>query len=89
MHKQLLDGDKFERQTKYAEWVSKLNQLDYDKATRSFFAELNSKSQVKESFGSIRDEDGNLSTTFQATLENWALFTQNSIYIISSPTQMT
>ena len=74
LHKQLLERDELDRHLKYAEWVCKLNKLDYQKSTRSFYAELSSKNKAFEYQGPIMDTSGDLSTTLQGCLENWATY---------------
>ena len=44
LRKPLIDQQRFDKCQKFSNWVSKLRKLDYQRATRSFFAELKSKS---------------------------------------------
>ena len=74
LHKLLIDQDILDQHQKYAEWVSKLNKLDYHRATRSFFAELKSKNKTSEHFGPIINASGDLSTTLQGCLKNWVSY---------------
>ena len=74
LHKQLKDRDLLDRHLEYAEWVCKLNKLDYQKSTRSFFAELGSRKKGIEYYGPIMDTSGDLSTTLHGCLENWASY---------------
>ena len=59
---------------KFARWLDKLNTLDYHKATRTFYAEMRSKSRDSEHFGPIVDKQGQLSTSLEQCLENWRQF---------------
>ena len=74
LYKQLKDRDLLDRHLEHAEWVCNLNRMDYQKSTRSFFAELGSKNKAFEYYGPIRDAAGELSTTLQGCLENWASY---------------
>ena len=74
LHKQLKERDLLDRHLEYAEWVCNLNKLDYQKSTRSFYAELRSKNKAFEYYGPIMDAAGDLSTTLKGCLENWASY---------------
>ena len=59
---------------KFIRWLSKLNTLDYYKATRKFYAELKSKNRDVEQFGPIVDKKGEISTSRKQCMENWRKF---------------
>ena len=77
---QILEKDLYavwtqEKQTQWALWLKKLNNLGYTKATREFYAELRHKnSQQMEEFGPIMNKEGELSTSIKECLENWREF---------------
>ena len=77
LHKQLIDQQRSDKHRKFANWVKKLNILDYQRATRSFFAELKSKSNSVEHISPIKSRSGQLSTTLQGCLQNWASYYSN------------
>ena len=56
--------------------------VDYNKATRSFFAELKMNSSGIENFGPIIDKQGKLSTSLKQSSENWKAFTLNYIKVL-------
>ena len=49
----------------------KLNVLDKNKATRTFYSELKSQCLVEEQAGPIANREGKLSTTLSECLEHW------------------
>ena len=55
----------------FAKWLGKLNKLGYNKASRTFFQELNRKNRSKEHFGPIVNKEGEISTSRKQCLENW------------------
>ena len=63
LHRQLFHQDRMDEHKKYVSWVSKLNKMNYSRASRSFFAELKSKNNIIEFFGPIKSLSGQLSTT--------------------------
>ena len=77
---QILEKDLYavwtqEKQTQWALWLKKLNNLGYTNATREFYAELRHKnSQQMEEFGPIMNKEGELSTSIEECLENWREF---------------
>ena len=77
LHKRLLNQWSLEKQLKFKRWLSKLNKLGYSRATRSFYAELNSKSIIPEQIRPIRDLNGMLSTCLAECLKNWRDFYKN------------
>ena len=62
------------QQRKFSKWLGKLNTLDYYKATRTFFAELNSMNRNAENFGPIVNKNGQISTSRKQCLKNWKEF---------------
>ena len=76
---QLLEKDLYavwteEKQTQWALWLKKLNNLDYTKATREFYTELRHRNSQVEEFGPIKNEEGVLSTSIEECLGNWRAF---------------
>ena len=63
-----------EKQTQWALWLKKLNNLGYHKATREFYAELRHRNSKMEEFGPIMNKDGVLSTSIEECLGNWREF---------------
>ena len=74
-----------ERQTQWAEWLRKLNNLDNHKATRAFYSELRHKNIEPEEFGPIVNEDGELSTNIEECLENWKAFYEKLYSLKKNP----
>ena len=74
MEKELYKQCEIEKQMKWAQWIKKLNALDYHKATRSFYAEVRGKCLEEEELGPIVNGEGTLSTTLEECLENWRNF---------------
>ena len=77
LHKRLLHQWSLERQLKFKRWLSKLNKLGYTRATRSFYAELKSKSIIPEQIRPIRNKRGVLSPSLLDCLKNWRDFYKN------------
>ena len=77
LHKLLLEKWHSEKKQKFCDWVSNLNKLDYFKATRSFYAELRSRSNLPELIGPVRDASGSLSTDLTQCLRNWQDYYEN------------
>ena len=71
LHQKLLDKWRLEKQLKFKAWLSKLNKLGYHRATRSFYAELNSRSNTPDKIRPIRNKLGILSTSLAECLKNW------------------
>ena len=53
------------------QWIKNLNLLDYKKATRAFYSEINRKNRKEEYIGPIVSRDGKISKTQKERLENW------------------
>ena len=68
------DRDTYDNQLTYAKWVNRLNKMDYQRATRSFYAQLGSKNRAPEYLGSIKKDNGDLCTNLHDCLETWASF---------------
>ena len=63
-----------EKNRRWADWTRKLNTLDYNRATRAFYWELNHRNEEPEMFGPIVNSKGELSTNLQQCLDNWRNF---------------
>ena len=60
-----------EKKKKFSEWREKMDELDFQNRTRSFFNELRKKHNTHQKAGPIIDSSGNLSRNFDNTLKNW------------------
>ena len=65
---------KVESQKNFAKWLSKLNKLNHQQATRSFFSELRTRNRNPEAFGPIENNQGLLSKSWPECLKNWRDF---------------
>ena len=74
LEKELTTSTNNDAHIHFNNWLSKLNKLDYSKATRSFFSELKQRSRDPEYFGPVKNSDGTLSTNLHECLQNWASF---------------
>ena len=75
LHKKLLEKCHSERQLKFKTWLSKLNKLGYCRATRSFYSELSSRSNIPDNvIRPIRNEKGTLSTSLAECLNYWQAY---------------
>ena len=59
---------------KFNKWLAKMNNLDFQKRTRSFFVELRRKYRTAELVGPIENSSGTLSRNLSETLKNWSNF---------------
>ena len=73
-HKQLIDTWKKERQKNFTQWLAKMDKLNYQQATRSFFSELKNMTKNPEVFGPIENNDGCISKSLPECLKNWSDF---------------
>ena len=62
------------RHKQFAKWLNKLNGLNFHKATRTFYSEINRKARKLEHFGPIVNKDRELSTSSTQCLTNWKEF---------------
>ena len=62
------------KQKNFAQWLDKLNRLNYQQATRSFFSELRNRTKNPEVFGPIENSKGLLSKSWPECLKNWGDF---------------
>ena len=62
------------KKTTFNIWISKLNELDFQKRTRSFFFELSKKYRVDGQTGLIQNQSGTLSRNLPETLKHWSDF---------------
>ena len=53
LEKLLYDEYELDRKTSFSNWISKMNELDFQKRTRSFFSELRKKHKIDEQSGPI------------------------------------
>ena len=74
LEKELYTQWKVTRHKEFAEWINKLNGLDFHKATRLFYSEINNKSRKTENFGPIVNKERQLSTSSKQRLKNWKEF---------------
>ena len=68
LHQKLLDKWRLEKQLKFKAWLSKLSKLGYHRATRSFYAELDSRSNTPDKIRPIKNKYGMLSTSLAECL---------------------
>ena len=61
----------------FKKWLSKVNKLGYQRATRSFYAELSSKNLSREQVRPIRNKNGSLSTSLSECLNYWRSYYQD------------
>ena len=73
-HKQLQEVWQIERQKSFVKWLSKLDKLTYQRATRSFFSELRSRNHKSDEFGPIENSKGVISKSLPECLKNWVDF---------------
>ena len=73
-HTQLTETWKMVRQENFSRWLAKLNKLNHQQATRSFFSELKKRNRNPEVFGPIENSKGLLSKTLPECLKNWSDF---------------
>ena len=59
---------------KFNRWIAKLNDLDFQKRTSTFFHELHLMYKAVELVGPIKNRFGILSRNLSETLENWTSF---------------
>ena len=71
LEKELYNQWEREKYQRWTEWIKKLNVLDHNKATRTFYSERRSKSLEEEHMGPVVNGDGRISTTTKECLENW------------------
>ena len=57
-HNQLTETWRVEKQKNFAQWLNKLNRLNHQQATRSFFSELRNRTRNPEVFGPIENSKG-------------------------------
>ena len=74
-----------ERKNKFADWLGKMDTLDFGKRTKTFFNELRKRHNVRKKAGPIIDSFGALSKNFNETLENWTEYYKN-LYFCESIT---
>ena len=72
--KKLYELWEVEKHKKWAQWVKKLNLIDYSKASKTFYSEINRKTREEEQFGSIINCKGKLSKTLNEFLKIWRKF---------------
>ena len=53
LEKELYKLNETEKHSKWAQWIKKLNTLDYTKATRRFYKEIRTKCEEEEHVGPI------------------------------------
>ena len=73
-HNQLTETWKMVKQKNFAQWLDKLNRLNHQQATRSFFSELRNRTKSPEVFGPIENSKGILSKSWPECLKNWGDF---------------
>ena len=73
-HNALLEVWKIENQKNFSKWLAKLNKLNYQRATRSFFSELKNRNRNPEIFGPIENSAGEISRSLVECLKNWSDF---------------
>ena len=73
-HTQLIETWRVVRQNNFSQWLAKLNKLNYQQATRSFFSELKKRNKNPEVFGPIENSKGQLSKSLPECLKNWCDF---------------
>ena len=73
-HNQLTETWKVVKQKNFAQWLDKLNRLNQQQATRSFFSELRNRTKNPEVFGPIENSKGILSKSWPECLKNWSDF---------------
>ena len=73
-HNELLMVWKVEKQKSFTKWLAKLNKLNYQRATRSFFSELKNRHKRPEIFGPIENSAGKISRSLVECLKNWSDF---------------
>ena len=69
----------------FADWLEKMNTLDFCKRTRTFFNELRKRHKIRQKAGPIINSLGVLSKIFNETLENWTEYYKN-LYFCESNT---
>ena len=73
-HKELARQWQHERQQEFIDWLAKLNALHHQQATRSFYAELNSRQMNADYLGPIENDRGKISRGPEECLKNWVNF---------------
>ena len=66
-----------EKKKEFADWLEKMDTLDFCKRTRTFFNELRKRHKVRQKTGPIIDSLGALSKNLNETLENWTEYYKN------------
>ena len=74
LEKLLFDEYELEKKSTFNNWISKMNDLDFQKLTRSFFFELRKKYRIGEQTGPIQNRSGTLSRNLPETLKHWSDF---------------
>ena len=87
-HNELLKAWKVEKQKGFTKWLAKLNKLNYQRATRSFFSELKNRHKRPEIFGPIENSAGKISRSLVECLKNWSDFYSDLYKEANSPTVM-
>ena len=74
LEKLLYAQQKLEQNNKFKRWLNKMNELDFQKRTRSFLSKLRKKYRTDEQSGPIINKFGILSRNLPETLKNWSDF---------------
>ena len=86
LEKLLITQYEHEKKKAFADWLRKMNTLDYSKRTRTFFNELRKRHNVRQNAGPIINSLGVLSNNFNETLENWTEYYRNLYFCDSNTT---
>ena len=87
-HNELLKVWKVEKQKSFTKWLAKLNKLNYQRATRSFFSEFKNRHRRPEVFGPIENSKGKISRSLVECLKNWSDFYSDLYKEADTPTML-
>ena len=68
---------KREKDFNFDVWIRKMNDLDYQNRTRTFYSEIRKRYCTREEPGPICDEHGTISDNVDDTLKNWSQYYKN------------